>query len=345
MINPQNDKTVQAQRLLEILYRGMRGQDLSTQRLAQQMGVDKKTITRDKNAIRQFLADNHALVGDADLRREGNVHKLYLGDFLLDQELFVIIKMILGTRALSHADMELLVKKLQDVTTGGHEAVLQSLLASELAHYEPIGHANESIITTIWQLIRSIEAEQEIAITYHGRDDTLDANPRNKRIRPLAVLFSEHYFYLLAHPVGEAWENYRRFRVDRILGITIPRKQPESSSLPRLSDGELRNKNPYMTWGELVTVKFWYNAPSVQAILDRLPTARVVEQKNGSTLIEAQGYGEGLRYVLLSFGRLVQVTEPASFVAQMQSEIAAMHQHYSTNPNPLQTQNQEEHHD
>ena len=55
-------------RVLEIFFRGLRGEDLSVQHLADEYGVSTKSITRSINDLKAFLADHRELVGETELR-------------------------------------------------------------------------------------------------------------------------------------------------------------------------------------------------------------------------------------------------------------------------------------
>ena len=50
-------------RVLEIFFRGIRGEELSPKRLATEYGLSTKTITRNLNDIKKFIKDSHSLVG------------------------------------------------------------------------------------------------------------------------------------------------------------------------------------------------------------------------------------------------------------------------------------------
>ena len=52
---------------------------------------------------------------------------------------------------------------------------------------------------------------------------------------------------------------------------------------------------------------------SVEAILDRLPTAQIVDEKDGVFTIKAETYGNGVLMWLLSQGDKVEVTKPEHF--------------------------------
>ena len=61
--------------------------------------------------------------------------------------------------------------------------------------------------------------------------------------------------------------------------------------------------------GELQKVKFKYSGPSLEAILDRLPTAEIKESKAGYSIIEAEAYGSGIFMWLKSQGDMIEVLE------------------------------------
>ena len=80
--------------------------------------------------------------------------------------------------------------------------------------------------------------------------------------------------------------------------------------------------------GTLRTVRFYFSGPSLQAVLDKLPTAKVIERSSGRYLIEAEVYGDGIKMWLLSQGSWVQVVAPDEFVAEMREEIEEMRRRY-----------------
>ena len=81
--------------------------------------------------------------------------------------------------------------------------------------------------------------------------------------------------------------------------------------------------------GPLRTIRFEFSGPSVQAVLDKLPTAKIIERLGGNRyLIEAQTYGDGIKMWLLSQGAWVKVTSPESFIEEMKSEIDKMRDNY-----------------
>ena len=69
-------------RVLEIFFRGLRGEDLSVQRLADEYEVSTKSITRSINDLKSFLADHRELVGHTELQysHQDRCYRLYMDE-------------------------------------------------------------------------------------------------------------------------------------------------------------------------------------------------------------------------------------------------------------------------
>lgn len=80
--------------------------------------------------------------------------------------------------------------------------------------------------------------------------------------------------------------------------------------------------------GKLRTIQFEFTGSAIQAILDKLPTAKIIERNGRTYTIEAEVYGDGIKMWLLSQGRRVKVTAPEDFVEEMRIEIINMQRNY-----------------
>jgi len=76
-----------------------------------------------------------------------------------------------------------------------------------------------------------------------------------------------------------------------------------------------------MYGGEPQRVKFTYNGSSVEAILDRLPTAIITSEKYGIFAVEAETFEIGILVWLLSQGSEVDVLSPQSLRKSWLNEI------------------------
>ena len=64
-----------------------------------------------------------------------------------------------------------------------------------------------------------------------------------------------------------------------------------------------------MYGGKLRRVKFKYTGLSVEAVLDRLPTARIVDEVKGAYIIEAEVFGDGIDMWIRSQGDKIEILE------------------------------------
>ena len=88
-------------RVLEIFFRGLRGEDLCVQKLADEYEVSTKSITRSLNDLKAFLADHRELVGHTELQysHRDKCYRLYMDEFLSSKELFAVVEVLIGARA------------------------------------------------------------------------------------------------------------------------------------------------------------------------------------------------------------------------------------------------------
>ena len=98
--------------------------------------------------------------------------------------------------------------------------------------------------------------------------------------------------------------------------------------MEEVDEGFLRNRSQFMFPGKLRHIRFEFTGPSIQAILDKLPTARVVELTGNKSIIEAEVYGDGIKMFLLSQGSWVKVLAPQELVAEIKSEIMLLTEMY-----------------
>lgn len=306
-------------RTLEIFIRGLKGEGLVTCDLADKYHVENKTINRSIDDLRAFLADHRDLMGNASLEysRSTRTYHLHMEEFLSSQELFAIVEVLIGARAFSQNTLTELTEKLKQFTTPADRVRLDNLIRKELFQYPEIKHDCHSLTNTLWTLIQCIMEQNEITIGYY-RSDRIHAE---HNLRPVSLLFNEYYFYLLAFDADGKYQEPTRFRVDRIDNITRHRTKFTSRDVPAFDEGVLRRENPYMWSGPLRKITFEYFGRSVQAVLDKIPTARILEQNGQRALIEAEVRGDGVTMWILSQGSDVKVLEPEDFAATIKEKL------------------------
>ncbi len=317
-------------RILGIFYRILRGSHFNKRNMADVYGVDSKTVGRDIACINGFLAnpENPIPIQNAkvEFSRKENSYVLKNGVFLENAEVFAIMKVLLGVRCFNEKDMKRIIQKFKTFTSAKDTQLLQIILDKEMYHYKGLQvHSDcDSVINNLWKLTSCIEEQKYISITYLK----MDRSEVIKKVRPSSLMFSEYYFYLIAYDMDDS-EKAKYFRVDRIRYIREHREHFRFDQKYDFNEGTLRQKNQYMFPGKNIKVTFEFTGPSVQAVLDRLPLAKVIEQRGNVSVIAAEVQdGRGLMIYLLSQGSWVKVLSPQSLIEDMKKEIDAMRQQY-----------------
>ena len=315
-------------RVLEIFFRGLRGEDLSVQGLANEYEVSNKSITRSINELKDFLADHRELVGNTELQYSysDNCYRLYMDEFLTNKELFALVEIMIGARAFSKMELLALIDKLKRFTTPEDRPKMNELIRKELYHYPEVNHDCESVQDNLWKLVNCITEHKEISIEYYR----MDRKWVTHRLRPATVMFTDYYFYLIAFVTEGKTNKPYYFRIDRIKQITVHRKKFDTYDAPDFDEGLLRKRSLFMWPGKLRTIRFEFSGPSVQAVLDKLPTAKIIERMGSKKyLIEAETYGDGIKMWLLSQGSWVKAVSPPEFVELMKNEVQRMSEQYN----------------
>lgn len=320
----ENEKN---ERMLEIFFRALRGESISVKKFAEEYKVSTKSISRDINRIQEFLSEHRELMQNAELTYsyKNKAYLLNSDEFLKNKELFALVKVILGSRCFSKEEVLTLIAKLKRFTTIHDKQQLENLIRKEVYHYHEVKSDCKSVIENLWKLIQAIEEKRTITITYYK----MNREEVKRKIKPTAILFSEYYFYLIAYMADDAEYNAKYFRVDRISAMMEHRENFQLDRKYDFDEGDLREKNQFMFPGENIKIRFAFSGLSVQAILDRLPTAKIVEKNGNTSIIEAEvNHGRGIIMYLLSQGSWVKVLSPQSLVEEMQEELEKMQAYY-----------------
>ncbi len=321
-------KEDKANRILELFFRALKGEALSVQELAYEHNVSTRSVSRDITDLKAFLAEHRDILGDAELEYSSRNHKytLYMDNLMTNKELLAVAKVLIGSHAFSNDELLSIIGKLKAHTSASDRQKMDELISKELFQYCEISFDCNSVIDNIWALSEYIQEKRAITIAYNK----MNRSHVRHKIKPVSIMFSEYYFYLIAYKYDEAVADIPYyFRIDRIVDIVAHRENFALSRNQNFDEGLLRKRSQFMWPGPLRRIRFEFTGPSLQAILDRIPTARVVEKKNGVYTLEAEVYGDGIKMFLLSQGSWVKVLGPEEFVDEMRDEIKRMQDLYS----------------
>ena len=331
---PMGEKYAKNARTLDMYERLREGKSIRKCEEARRFGVDERSIQRDIDDIRAFL-DERQMQGDGrqviyDRAKKGFVMEGQEASTMSNSEILAVAKILLESRAFSGRKMTDVLQKMVDgCVPRQNMKVVSELISNESFHYVELKHGG-CVEEKLWQIGMDIKEHNLLKIRYQ-RLDASD-QPVVRVVEPVAILFSEYYFYLNAYIVehtknGKYERNYDYpaiFRLDRILDVVEMGEKFPIRYNSRFEEGEFRKRVQFMYPGELMKVRFYYRGVNVEAVLDRLPTARVVSHTAGEWLVEAEVYGKGMMMWLLSQGEKIEVVSPTAFREEMVDKLQKM---------------------
>lgn len=330
------DKQGKNNRILDMYLRLCKGRVINKAEEAKRFGVDERSIQRDIDDIRAFLdektvqeaIENRNILYDRS--KKGFVMSKLEDVLMSNSEILAVSKILLASRAFPKKEIvSLLGKMLAGCVPQANMKLVADLIANEKFYYvEPKHKAN--LKDKLWTLGEEIKQYNVLEINYQKQIASHDFVKHT--VEPVAIIFSEFYFYLLAYIVekdgkGEyVWKyDYPAiFRVDRIRKYT---KIGDKFKIPyssKFEEGRFRERIQFMFAGKLLKIQFRFTGNSIEAILDRLPTAQIVKQDAKGTIFEAEVYGQGILMWLLSQGTMVEVLKPKEVRDEMKTRITEM---------------------
>lgn len=301
-------------RVLSIYNKLVGGEIVNKAFEANRFGVNEKSIQRDIDEIRNYLSqstvDGYGIVGEVVYDRVEKGYRLEQVDNkkFSNSELLAICKILLDGRAFTKQQMNSMIDRLIECCAPKkNREIVKSLLANEQYHYiEP--HHKTDFLDTMWQIGEAISKQQYIEIDYQGIQGS---SVKTRKLKPVAIMFSEYYFYLCAFIDNDkVKENFSVlddafptiYRIDRIKRLKVLDEKFQVIYSDRFEEGEFRKRVQFMFGGKLRKVKFEYSGYSVEAVLDRLPTAKIMFENDGKYLIQAEVFGDGIDMWLRSQG-------------------------------------------
>ncbi|WP_029201916.1 helix-turn-helix transcriptional regulator [Oribacterium sp. NK2B42] len=313
----ENDQN-KSNRVLYIYSELLNDKVLKKKELVEKFHVNEKTIQRDLEDIRQFL-DNQFVSEDVhndlvyDYKDRGYRFEHISKMKFSNDEVLAICKILLDSRAFRKDDMKTILDKLLDCCVPKEsQKMVTDLISNEIYHYIPPMH-NSYFLDKMWSIGTAIRDGLKIQFFYKGIQGKTG---HERTVKPLAIMFSEYYFYLVA-----ILENVNRqtqfdnpddinptiYRIDRIKDLKITSEHFLIPYKDRFEEGEFRKRIQFMFGGKLKRVKFEYSGYSVEAVLDRLPTAKILSEDDGKYVIQAEVFGEGIDMWLRSQGDKVKI--------------------------------------
>ena len=310
------DKSAKMERTLYIYTQLLNGNIVKKSYLANRFNVNERSIQRDIDDIRCFLdlqTSETGMVNSViyDYKEKGYKLESTSSLKLTNPEILAISKIILDSRAFTKREMELLMDKLVDCCVPRENRdLVKSLINNEEFHYIEPQHKNE-FLDKLWKIANAVFECRYIEVTYTRLKERKTVV---RKLQPLAIMFSEYYFYMTAFIDSEETrkdfdvinDSYPTiYRIDRIKELKVLDERYQIPYQNRFQEGEFRKRIQFMFGGKLRKVKFKYTGLSIESVLDRLPTAKILDEDGDGYIVEAEVFGNGIDMWLKSQGDFV----------------------------------------
>lgn len=317
------ESTDKIERVLGLYTKLINGAIVNKSQEAFNYNVNERSIQRDIDDIRNYMD----LQGAADGIINSVVYDRQVKGYRLEQiyklkftnpEILAICKILLDSRAFTKKEMSgMLAKLIDSCVPKDNQKLVKELILNEEFHYIEPRHGSV-FVDKLWEIGQAIQAKNYIEIQYQGIQGS---TVKTRKLKPLAIMFSEYYFYLAASiDDDKVKENFNVindsyptiYRVDRIQELKTLEEKYHIPYSDRFEEGEFRKRIQFMYGGKLRKVKFKYSGYSVEAVLDKLPTAKILNEEpheDGKRMIytiSAEVFGDGIDMWMKSQGEYIE---------------------------------------
>jgi len=299
------DSENKAERILTLYTRLKQGKVVCKEGVGNEYNVSPRTIQRDIADIQCFLQNQEVSSGNVseivfDKKKGGYVLRSKINNHFEAKEALTIIKVLLESRSLMKEELIPIIRKILDRCNDEAEAkIVEDLIKNEMYHYVELQHG-KLLLDRLWQLEQAVKAQKYIEIKYQKLKNH---EVVVRKVKPVGIMFSEFYFYLTAYiddiDKEAAFQNpddtYPTiYRVDRLLDVKILDEQFRVPYAERFEEGEFRKRVQFMYGGKLRKIHLQCDESVLEAVLDRLPTAKVLGDDKNEKIISAEVFGNGI---------------------------------------------------
>lgn len=295
-------------RLLSIYEKLNKGELLNKNELAQEYNVTEKTTQRDIDDLRAYIAETHLTQGETVIKydkiKKGYRLVKFEQECLTNKEILAVSKILLESRAFCKQEMDTILSKLFVQSTANDRKQIEDVIKNEQFYYVPLMH-NKKLLDPVWELSQCVTKSEITEIRY----TRMDGVTRDHKVKPVAIMFSEYYFYLIAFMADDSKTSPTLFRIDRLNSFKTTGEKFRTPYNDKFNDGKFRKLVQFMLAGKFGKLTFEYSGPSLEAILDKLPTAKVLNENDGIYTIKVEGYIAGIDMWLKTQGDYVEILE------------------------------------
>jgi len=305
------------ERIINVFIDLLAGKPMTTEQFIEKYQVTKRTVQRDMASLRDLLTESN-LDYEFSHKSRSNVYALTATNQIQLEQVLSLMKVLIGTRAFSKRELLTLRKSMLELLAPKERAAVKKLTSVSVDQYTPVGQTDQKLLPQIKNFSIWITEKKTLKFDYlHSSDGVVHSEIGV----PTSLYFADFYFYVV---IFSEKRPHGVYRLDRFYNV-----QPLSNKRIRLrydqkiNEAAFNNQTYLLHGGNDLTFTFRYWAFPPTA-LDRLPNSRVIKKMaDGSVVIEANSFEQGILLWLIGQGPRVKVLTPPSLVNTVQAELKA----------------------
>lgn len=299
-------------RLLYLYTLLMEGKILEKDALASHANCTGRSVERDFEDIRHFLEefsvrDSGVASPELIYSRAKRVYKLEppMRNLMSSEEIYAVLKILLESRAFSKKELDPIIDKIINCCVSKDEVKnIRAFIGNERLGYKELQH-KKPLLRRIWELSAAVKEHKFVRLEY----TRAEGKSVSRKVRPVGLMFSEFYFYLLAFidtdhmddtDIDEEEKKKIKsnpiptvYRIDRIDSCEITDEHFKIDYQTRFEESWYRDRTLYMQSSELERIEFLYTGKNIDLVLDKLPTAEIIRKTKVGYLFKADLFGRG----------------------------------------------------
>jgi len=322
-------------RITEIMLQLMEGDKINLNEMVEKYAVSKRTIQRDISTIKNNFKDSenfeylHDTVSqEYYLKKNGEIPF---------EEILAIMKVLIGTRAFSKAELRDISDDLLLTVGSDDQKIIKKTLTTIRSGYQPISKTDH-LIQDVLKFNKFIDEQTTIEFSYQSSDVTRKKSRQHEGV-PLSLYFADHYFYVAMYIVkseNAAETGTYVYRIDRfddninVIGkkIKVPRELWED-------EDTIRDKTFLLNSGDKISYVFSYRGYP-QVALDQLPGSKLklaadgttYRDKSGGVIVEGSLSFNGAFMWVMGQGDKVTVKAPQSLIKEVTGKLRSALDNY-----------------
>lgn len=307
--------TNDSNRVLELFLRLYKGEILNTDSIMEEYEISRKNFHKDMKCIRNTIKN----IGDLNFSFgvTGKNYSIYRDDLPSQQYLYVVGKILLGSRALYEYEVKSILESIFNASSSNENIpyFLRNSIYEQLENYKSISYSRKKI-NRLYEIENIILSKKKMFLNIF-----IEYERKEFLIFPLEIFFDHYHFYLLAIHEGKE----KIFKIDKIINY---RSYTDSSNiLPPPSLSEKKYQSTFFQVEDAVSEQTEFNLKIewrflIERLTDYFPNTKVKYRKDeaGLSIYECDltvNYCRGLKMWLLMNSEYLKVIEPAWLVEEL----------------------------